>query len=71
MEDLYVQPSYRGTGVGKMLFTHVMKYALDRNCARLDFHVLNWNPATQFYEKLGAVNLTTKEDWQLYRVNLK
>lgn len=71
MGDLYVQQSHRGTGTGKTLFSHVIKYARDTNCARLDFHVHNWNPATRFYEKFGAINLTQKEDWQLYRVNLR
>lgn len=69
MEDLYVKPSYRGSGVGKQLINAVIKRARDTHCDHLDFHVLDWNPAKGFYEKLNAVNLTEKEEWQYYRLN--
>lgn len=69
MEDLYVRPSHRGSGAGKQLINEVIKLARDTNCDHLDFHVLNWNPAKQFYEKFNAINLTHEEQWQLYRLN--
>lgn len=69
MEDLYVKPSYRGSGVGKQLINEVIKRARDTNCDHLDFHVLDWNPAKKFYEKLNAINFTHEEQWQLYRFN--
>lgn len=70
LEDLYVRPASRKSGVGKKLFNTVEKFAKDDGCLRLDFQVLNWNPAIGFYERLGAINLTAAEGWQIYRVNL-
>lgn len=69
MEDIYVKPSHRKLGIGKLIFTEVVSHARATNCTRLDFHVLDWNPARQFYEKLNAINLTALEGWQLYRLN--
>lgn len=69
LEDLYVKPDYRKKGVGRKLFIENVKFANVENCARFDFHVLNWNPAKNFYEKLGAVNLTEKEGWEFYRLD--
>jgi len=48
----------------------IMKYlqeAIENNCYKLDFVVLNWNPAQEFYKKYGAIDLTSKEKWNLYR----
>ncbi|XP_070507915.1 thialysine N-epsilon-acetyltransferase [Chironomus tepperi] len=69
MEDIYVKPAYRMTGVGKQLFLKNVKFANDQNCSRFDFHVLDWNPAKGFYEKLGAENLTKSEGWEFFRLN--
>lgn len=71
LEDIYVRPQYRKTGVGKSLFVNNVKFALEQNCCRFDFHVLNWNPAKKFYEALGATNLTAKEGWEFFRLNEK
>lgn len=68
LEDLYVQPAYRGNGIGKQLILAVAKIAYETS-GRLDFHVLSWNPAIEFYKSLGAVNLTTTEKWQLFRID--
>lgn len=67
MEDLYVKPEYRKNGVGKLLIKEVAKFAKESGCCRMDFHVLDWNPATAFYDRLGATNLTKLEGWQFYR----
>lgn len=69
LEDLYVKPDYRKLGIGEKLFTENAKFALGENCKRFDFHVLAWNPAKTFYEKLGATNLTEKENWEFFRLN--
>lgn len=66
MEDLYVKPSYRKLGIGKMLMKQIASYALETGCIRIDFQSLKWNPAIKFYEKLGAVNLTEANDWLYY-----
>ncbi|KAJ8735162.1 hypothetical protein PYW08_014412 [Mythimna loreyi] len=68
LEDLYVRNSQRRKGVGKKLFKAVAKEAFTNGCSRLDFHVLDWNPARKFYESKGAVNLTSKEQWCYYRL---
>ena len=66
LEDVYVQPSARGLGVGKRLFLQVARIAADRNCGRLEFAVLDWNePSIAFYEALGAEPLG---DWTTYRL---
>lgn len=70
LEDLYVKPAYRKLGFGKKLFTTNVNFAIEENCSRFDFHVLNWNPAKKFYEALGATNLTEKEGWEFYRLSL-
>ena len=71
LEDLYVKPNYRKSGIGKKLFMENIKFANVENCSRFDFHVLNWNPAKKFYEKLGASNLSASEGWEFYRFNTK
>lgn len=69
MEDIYVKPKYRMSGVGKKLFIQNVKFANEQNCVRFDFHVLDWNPAKGFYEKLGAENLSKTEGWEFFRLN--
>lgn len=69
MEDLYVRPAYRKLGIGKQLLTEVVKFSKQTNCSRCEFHVLDWNPASEFYSKMGAINLTATEGWHYYRLN--
>jgi GNAT superfamily N-acetyltransferase len=67
LEDLFVQPEYRGRGHGKALLAAVARLAVERGCGRIDWTVLNWNePALRFYRALGAVPL---DDWTLYRLS--
>jgi len=66
LEDLFVEPSFRGHGVGKALLVHLAKLTRERGGARLEWSVLDWNePAIQFYKGLGAEPL---EEWTMYRV---
>jgi len=61
LEDLFVQPRFRGRGIGKALLTKVAAVAVERGCTRFFWHVLDWNtPAIDFYRSLGAVPLS---DW--------
>jgi len=70
MEDLYVQPQYRGKGTGSKLWKSVVKHALDIGCARCNFSVLDWNtPSIEFYKRQGAVDLSEKEGWKCFRMN--
>jgi GNAT superfamily N-acetyltransferase len=67
LEDLYVRPEARGSGVGRELLAHLAALAVERGCARLEWAVLDWNaPAIAFYEKLGAVPM---HDWTVFRVS--
>lgn len=69
LEDLYVQAAYRGNGIGKQLFMAVAKIAQETHSKRMDFHCLSWNPAVRFYKSLGAINLTSTEKWQMFRLD--
>lgn len=54
LEDLFVEESARGTGAGEALLRSFAADALAHDCHRVDWHVLDWNPARAFYERLGA-----------------
>jgi GNAT superfamily N-acetyltransferase len=63
LEDLYVTEQARRHGVGRRLMARLAAIALERGWQRLDFHVLDWNPARGFYARLGAEPLG---DWLRY-----
>ena len=66
LEDLFVKPHARGKGLGKALLARLAKIAIERECGRVEWSVLNWNePSIRFYEALGAVALS---DWTTYRL---
>jgi GNAT superfamily N-acetyltransferase len=53
LEDLYVTEAARGQGVGRRLMARLARIAVERQWGRIDFNVLEWNPARRFYERLG------------------
>jgi len=66
LEDLYVRPELRGYGIGKALLARLAALAVERNCGRVEWAVLNWNePAIRFYRSLGAL---PQDQWTVYRV---
>ena len=66
LEDLYVHESQRGKGVGRALLAHLAQIAVERNCGRLEWAVLDWNvDAIGFYQKLGA---KPNSEWTVYRL---
>jgi GNAT superfamily N-acetyltransferase len=66
LEDLYVRPAHRRSGVGRVLLSHLAGIAVQRDCPRLEWAALDWNtPALEFYEQLGARRL---EDWRMHRL---
>ena len=66
LEDLYVQPAHRGTGLGKALLAHLGALAVERGCGRFEWSVLDWNQrAIDFYQSMGA---TVLPDWRICRV---
>ena len=69
LEDLYVQPNYRGKGYGKKLLLHLVQTAKNEHCGRMEWSVLKWNqPAIDFYESLGAKAM---EEWLVNRLDEK
>ncbi|PMS19442.1 GNAT family N-acetyltransferase [Trinickia dabaoshanensis] len=66
LEDLYVQPTLRGGGLGTALLRRVAAIAVERQCGRFEWSVLDWNQsAIDFYTKMGA---TVMPDWRIVRV---
>jgi GNAT superfamily N-acetyltransferase len=66
LEDIFVRPEYRGRGIGREFFRRLARLALERDCGRMEWAVLDWNePALEFYRKLGAVAMS---DWIVQRL---
>ena len=66
LEDLFVWPESRGKGVGRALLAALARLALERECGRLEWAVLDWNePAIGFYRSLGARPM---DDWTVFRL---
>ena len=66
LEDLFVDPAYRGKGYGKALFIELSRIAKSKNCGRMEWSVLKWNtPSIEFYKALGAKEM---EEWSVYRL---
>jgi GNAT superfamily N-acetyltransferase len=58
LEDLFVRPAARGTGMGKRLLQALARVAVERSCGRFEWSVLDWNVDAQaFYQRMGAVML--------------
>jgi len=66
LEDLYVSPKHRGLGAGKALLRHLAQIAVEHDCGRFEWSVLDWNtPAIEFYDSLGA---RPQSEWIRYRL---
>jgi GNAT superfamily N-acetyltransferase len=66
LEDLFVRPEARGRGIGKQLLAHLARIAVERDCARLEWAVLDWNePSIGFYRSLGAQPM---DEWTTFRL---
>jgi GNAT superfamily N-acetyltransferase len=66
LEDLFVDPAHRGKGIGKALLQRLAGIAVERDCGRLEWAVLDWNaPAIAFYRSLGAAPM---HDWTVFRL---
>jgi len=67
LEDLFVRPEARGSGLGKALLQQLAALAVERDCARLEWAVLDWNePSIAFYKLLGAKMM---DEWTGMRVD--
>jgi len=66
LEDLFVLPEARGNGVGFTLLASLAEIAIERNCGRLEWNVLDWNDlAIGFYKRIGAVSM---DEWTTFRL---
>ncbi len=66
LEDLYVQPAHRGTGLGKELLRTLAALCVERGYSRLEWWVLDWNtPSIEFYKAVGA---QTMDGWTVFRL---
>jgi len=66
LEDLFVEPDQRGSGIGLALLRHLAQMAIERNYSVIEWRVLNWNePSIQFYERIGAARMT---QWHVRRL---
>ena len=67
LEDIYVRPQMRGKGFGKCLLAYIAKLAVERNCTRVEWSVLDWNePSIQFYRSIGAIPM---DEWTVQRLH--
>lgn len=67
LEDLYVDPAHRGSGLGRALLTQLAQVCVERGYSRLQWMVLDWNtPSIEFYRSLDAVDL---DEWRTYRLS--
>lgn len=66
LEDLFVLPEHRGKGIGKGLLRELARIAVERECGRFEWWVLDWNePSIEFYRRQGAVAM---DEWTVFRV---
>ena len=69
LDDIYVLPAYRGKKIGHAIMAYVAQVALDYDCGRFEWSVLDWNEnAIQFYKKLGA---RIMNEWRICRLEGK
>lgn len=67
LEDLFVRPAFRDRGLGKRLMLRLAQIAVERDCGRFEWSVLDWNaPAIAFYRSLGALPM---DEWTVQRVS--
>jgi GNAT superfamily N-acetyltransferase len=67
LEDLFIEATYRGSGIGSAVLAYLANLTKQRGLARLSWAVLDWNePAIQFYRKLGAIAL---DDWTVFELS--
>ncbi|PZF95464.1 GNAT family N-acetyltransferase [Micromonospora deserti] len=66
LEDLYVRPAARGTGAGRLLLATLAAMCVERGYQRLEWWMINWNPAAGFYASIGARKM---DEWVPYRLS--
>lgn len=67
IEDLYVREEFRGHGIGKGFFKVLAQKAVNENCGRIQWWVLDWNePSINFYKKMKAAPM---DEWTVFRLS--
>jgi len=67
LEDLYIEPEYRGRGYGLAMLKHLAKICVERGYGRFQWWVLDWNtPSIEFYKSQGAVAM---DEWTVFRIS--
>ncbi len=67
LEDLFVEPKFRGQGIGKRLLAHVGAIGVERGCRRMEWIALKWNKlAIDFYRAQGAIS---QDEWTTFRLS--
>jgi len=67
LEDIFILEKFRGRGFGKVMLTYLAKLAVEKDCGRLEWAVLDWNkPSIDFYKSLGAQLM---DEWIINRVS--
>ncbi len=67
LEDIYVKPDRRGKGFGKLMLAYIARLAVERQCTRVEWSVLDWNePAIQFYRSIAAAPM---DGWTVQRLD--
>jgi len=67
LEDLFVQPEYRGHGIGKGFMLTLAALCVERGYERFQWWVLDWNkPSIDFYQSFGAVPM---DEWTVFRLS--
>ncbi len=66
LEDIFVLPAHRGTGIGRQIFADLARRAVASGCTRMEWSVLDWNtPAVNFYRAMGARPM---DEWTVQRL---
>ena len=66
LEDIFIEPKYRGKGYGKEIFVVLAKIAKENSCERMEWVCLNWNePSIKFYKSFGSIPM---DEWTTYRL---
>jgi len=69
LEDIFVRPEFRGRGIGKALMTRLARHCVERDLARFEWAVLDWNaPSIAFYRSIGA---SVMDNWKICRLTGK
>ncbi len=67
LEDIFIRPQFRNMGFGKEIFRFLSQLAVERDCGRMEWSVLDWNTSSiEFYKKLGASMLN---EWKIFRLS--